>query len=142
MTVIRRKIFIDSSILIAFIDRGDPNHLKATKAIEDMAGIGCRLYTSSEVVSTSYGLLARTVGITVALEFLQAMTQSGIEILYPQKADLITSYRILKVHRDEKISLREAISATLMQKKGINQILTLAHWNNLFGTTVSNITSV
>lgn len=139
MATTSRKIFIDSSILVAFIDRGDPNHLRASKAIEDLASIGYRLYISSEVVIDSYALLSRGVGITVALEFLQIMLQTGIEILFPQKADLITAYRILKVKREEQISLAEAVNATLMQKKGIVQILTFTNWNNLFGTYVSNL---
>lgn len=132
------KIFIDSSILIAFVDRGDPNHLKASRAIEDLASIGFRLYTSSQVITDSYDLLTRGVGTTVALEFLQIMLQTGIEILFPQKADLITAHRILKVNRDKRIFSGEAINATLMQKRGIVQILTFRHWNNLFGTSVSN----
>lgn len=137
-----RKIFVDTSILIAFIDRGEHNHLKASKAIEDMASLGCRLYTSQQVVTDSYTLLSRDVGITVALEFLQIMLQSGIEILFPQKTDLITAHRILKVKREEQISLSEAVNAALMQRKGIVQILSFSHWNNLFGTYKSNLTSV
>lgn len=142
MTTQSRKIFIDSSILIAFIDRGDPNHLKATKAIEDMASLGYRLYTSPQVITDSYVLLSRGVGITVSLEFLQTMLQSGIEILFPQKADLITAHRILKVNRDEKLSLSEALNATLMQRKGITQILTFTDWNKLFGTETSNLVTI
>lgn len=141
MTSQSRKIFIDSSILIAFIDRGDPNHLKASKAIQDMASLGCRLYTSSQVVTDSYTILSRDVGTTIALEFLQTMLQSGIEILFPQKADLITAHRILKVNRDRQIFLKEALTATMMQKKGILQILTFGYWNQLFGTSVSNLTA-
>lgn len=134
-----RKIFIDSSILIAFIDRGDPYHLKASKAIGDLASIGLRLYTSLQVVTDSYVLLSRDVGTTVALEFLQTMLQTGIEILFPQKADLITAHRILRANRSRQIPLSEALNATLMQKKGIVQILTLSSWNELFGTTASSL---
>ncbi len=139
MTTHSRKIFIDSSVFIAFIDRGSPNHLKASKAIGDLASIGYRLYTSLQVITASYVLLSREVGTTVALEFLQAMLQTGIEILFPQKADLITANRILRVNRDERISLNEALNATLMQRRGIVQILTFSYWNKLFGTNVSNL---
>lgn len=139
MAITSRKIFIDSSILIAFIDKGDSNHLKASKAIEDMASLGYRLYTSPQVVADSYALLSHDVGTTVALEFLQIMLQTGIEILFPQKADLITAYRILKVNREEQIALSEAINATLMQRKGIVQILTFSYWHKLFGTYTSNL---
>ncbi|MBI2593907.1 type II toxin-antitoxin system VapC family toxin [Candidatus Daviesbacteria bacterium] len=139
MATTSRKIFIDSSALIAFIDRGTTDHLKASKAIEDLASIGYRLYTSSQVITDTYVLLLRNSGNAVALEFLQTMLQSGIEILFPQKADLITAHRILRVNRDEQIPLTEAINATLMQRKGITQILTLSNWNKLFGTNVSNL---
>ena len=142
MTTQSRKIFIDSSCLYAFVNRGDPNHLKASKAIEDLASIGYRLYTSPQVVKDSYDLLSRDVGSTVALEFLQTMLETGIEILFPQKADLITSYRILRVNRDRQISLGEALNATLMQKRGIMQILTFTYWNKLFGTYTSNLIAV
>lgn len=139
MVTASRKIFIDSSVFIAFIDRGNPNHSRASKAIEDLARTGYRLYTSSPVVTDSYTLLSQEVGVSVALEFLQTMLQSGIEILFPQKIDLITSHRILRVNRDRQIPLNEAMNATLMQKRGVVQILTFSYWHNLFGTYVSNL---
>lgn len=139
MTNQSRKIFIDSSILIAFIDRGNRNHPRASKALGDLASIGYRLYTSVQVVTDSYILLSRDVGTAIALEFFQTMLQTGIEILFPQRADLITAHRILKVNRNGQISPNEALNATLMQKKGIAQVLTLSRWNNLFGTSVSNL---
>lgn len=141
MPLATRKIFIDSSLLMAFVDRGSRDHLKAAKVIDDVAGIGCRLYTSSQVVAESYDLLIHEVGITVALEFLQTILQSGVEILFPQKADLITSQRILKANRNEKLSFNEALNATLMQRKGIEQVLTFGNWNKLFGTFKSNLLS-
>lgn len=139
MRTATKKIFIHSSVLAAFVDRGSREHLRAAKAIDDAAGIGCRLYTSSQVVSEAYDMLTPEVGITVSLEFLQTVLQSGIEILFPQKADLITTYRILKTNRNEKLSFNEALNATLMQKKGIDQVLTFGSWNKLFGTNKSSL---
>lgn len=139
MATTSRKIFIDSSILIAFIDSGASNHLITTKAIEDLARIGYCLYTSLQVVTDSYALLSREGSTTVALECLQTMLQSGIEILLPQKADLITAHRILRANSDKQISVSEALNATLMQKRGIIQILTFSYWYGLFGTNVSNL---
>lgn len=134
-----KKLFVHSSVLAAFVDRGSSDNRKASKAIDDAAGIGCRLYTSPQVVSEAYDLLTPDVGITVSLEFLQTILQSGIEILFPQKADLITAYRILKTNRNEKLSFNEALNATLMQKKGIGEVLTFGSWNKLFGTSKSNL---
>lgn len=140
MAIQTRKIFLDSSIFVAFVDRADPNHLKASKAIEDLARLGYQVYTSTQNVQDAYAVLAREVGATLALEFLQAMLQSDTEIVFPQKADLITAHRILRTNRERQVTLREALNATLMQKRGIMQIATFNYWHNLFGTYTSNLT--
>lgn len=134
-----RKIFLDSSVLIAFIDRADANHAKSVKTMENLARLGYQLYTSSQNVNEVYAALARETGVSVALDFLQAMLQSDIELLFPQKADLITAHRMLRSNRDRQLTLREVLNATLMQKKGINQVLTFNYWHNLFGSYVSNL---
>ena len=139
MALQSRKIFIDSSVLIGFIDRADPNHPKAVKGIENLARQGFHLYTSSQNISDVYATLARETGTSVALDFLQASLQSDIEILFPQKADYITAHRMLRSNRERQLTLREIINATLMQRKGIIQILTFNFWHNLFGSYVSNL---
>lgn len=139
MAIQSRKIFIDSSVLVAFIDRADPNHRKAVQSMENLARLGYQLYTSYQNVVETYVALSREIGQSVALDFLQASLQSDIEILLPQKSDLITIYRMLRSNRDRQIALREAMNANLMQKRGIMQILSFSYWHNLFGTFVSNI---
>lgn len=137
-----RKIFIDSSVLIAFVDRADPNNLKATKIMDDLATMGYKPFTSLQIIMESYEVLARDVGISIASEFLQNMLQSRVEILFPQKADLITTNRMLWVNREKQLNLHETLNATLMQKRGIMEILTFTYWHNLFGTTsMSNLSS-
>lgn len=134
-----RKVFVDSSVFVAFVDRADQNHPKAAKTMEDLAVGAYQLYTSSQNVQDAYAILAREIGTSLALDFLQAILQSNMEILFPQKADLITAHRMLRTNRDRQTTLREVLNATLMQKKGITQVLTFTYWHNLFGTYVSNI---
>lgn len=139
MALTSRKIFIDSSVLLAFVDRSEPNHPKAVKAMENLGRLGYQIYTSQQNISETYATLARETGISVALDFLQACLTSDMEILFPQKADLITALRVLKSNRDRQLTLRESLNATLMEKRGIMQILTFTYWQNLFGTYVTSI---
>ena len=139
MAPLSRKVFIDSSVLISFIDRSDSNHPKAIKTFENLAKLKYQLYTSSLNVSEVYAALSRETGISVALDFLQASLQSNIETLFPQKADLITAHRMLRSNRERQVTLKEVLNATLMQRRGISQILTFTYWHSLFGTYVSNI---
>ena len=139
MAIVSRKAFVDSTIFIAFIDRASPNHQKAVKIMENLAIRGLNLYTSSQVIIGTYAHFCRDISNAVALEFFQAILQTGIEILFPQKADLITANRILRANREKQIAINEALNAILMQKRGINQILTFSYWHKLFGTDVSSL---
>lgn len=139
MAVQSRKIFIDPSVLVAFIDRGDPNHVKASKSLEDLARVGYQLYTSSQNIVDAYAVLSREVGTSIALEFLFSILRSDMDVLFPQKSDFITAYRVMRANIERQITFREAINATLMQKRGVYQILTFTYWHNLLGTHVTNI---
>lgn len=141
MATTSKKVFIESSVLWAFVDRADAHHAQAVGVMETLAKLKFALFTSSQNVTETYTALNMEVGLVVALEFLQAMLGSSIEILFPQKADLITGLKVLKGNRDRQVSLREVMNATLMQKRGISQVATFTYWHNLFGTYVSNIAS-
>lgn len=142
MVLQSRKILIDSPIFISFIDRSEVNHSAAVKAMETLAKNRYQLYTSIQNVQEVYATLLREIGISLALDFLQAILQSDIEILFLQKADLITAHRMIRSNRERQLTLREVLNATLMQRKGISQILTFGYWHNLFGTAVSRLTSI
>lgn len=139
MVLQSRKIFIDSSVLISFIDRANTNHAKGVKAMETLAQLGYQLYTSSIVVSEVYTVISREISFSIALDFLRASLQSDIEILFPQKADLITANRMLRSNLERQLTLREVLNAALMQRKNITQILTFSYWHNLFGSYTSNL---
>ena len=142
MALQSRKIFIDSSVLISFVDRADVNHPKASKALENLARLKYHLYTSSQNATEVYAALSRETGMSVALDFLQAILQSDMEILFPQKADLISAHRMLRGNRERQLTLKEVLNAILMQRRDINQILTFNYWHNLFGSYVSNLSTV
>lgn len=128
------KIFIDSSVYNAFIDRGSKDHPAAVKIMENMAKLGFQTYTGSQTVYEAFSALRVDIGISVALEFLEAILESSTEILFPQKADLIKSYRLLKNNREKDITLREALCTVLMERKGVSRIITFGYWHNLLGT--------
>lgn len=129
-----KKIFIDSSALYAFIDRADPNHTQVVKIIESMSLSYAQIYTSVQAISDTYSAIDSQLGSSISLDFLKTVLESNIEIIYPQKADLATAYRVINANRGKQITLREALNAALMQKKNIVQILTYRYWHNLLGS--------
>jgi predicted nucleic acid-binding protein len=134
--MVSKKIFIDSTALYAFIDRSDINYAQAAKIMDQLAVQGAQLYTSLHAILETYAVINSQLGTAVSYEFLQSILESNIEILYPQKADLISSSRLIKTNKNKQITLKEALTATMMQKKGIFQILTFSYWHSLLGSEV------
>ena len=129
-----RKIFIDASVLYAFIDRADPNHITAIKTIEQLSLQGVFLFTPFHAVLDTYSVIQKHMGSAVSQDFLDAMLESSIEVIYPQKADFRAAARLLKLNRNRDITLKEALTTVYMQKRGTLQILTFTFWSNLLGS--------
>jgi predicted nucleic acid-binding protein len=129
-----KKVFVDASVLYAFIDRADQNHPQATKAIDYLSVQGSILFTSIQAVVETYTGINSQLGASIAVDFLQAIVESSMEVLYPQKADLLAANRILKTQRSQNLTLKEALTAAMMQRRGITQILTFTYWHNLLGS--------
>jgi predicted nucleic acid-binding protein len=132
--VLSRKIFIDSSVLYSFIDRADSNHSNSVKTIEQLSLQEVSLYTSLQTIQDTFNAIKNQLGSTLSYDFLEVITNSNIEILFPQKSDLITAYRIIKSNRTKQLSLKEVLTAVLMQKRGISRILTYTYWPNILGS--------
>ncbi len=133
------KIFIDSSLFLAFIDRTDLNHQKAATVFDFLARQRYRVYTSSLVFWFTFQRLEKELGTTISYDFLQAILESSIEIVFPQKTDLIFIYRFLRNNQTKQISLSDIANARIMEKLSISTILTFDNWSNLLGTKVSNL---
>ena len=133
------KIFIEGSIFLAFIDRANLNHAKSVGILEFLARQKNHLYTSEIVVLQTFNSVERDLGSAVANDFLQAMLESNIEVLYSGQIDFLAAYRYLKVNPGRRSLFSMVINANLMQKHGIYHVLTFDFWPNAMGTTTSSL---
>ena len=137
MAQLSKKIFVDISAFISFIDRADLNHTKAVQVFEELGTDEYHVFTSSSVVLNTYFRIEREISTIVANDFLQAILESNIEILYPSKSELSTALRISKANPGRTASLSQIINSDLMEKNGIRHVFTFDFWNNLLGTNLS-----
>ena len=134
-----RKLFLDSSVLLAFIDRSDSNHANAAQLLQSVAQLKFSLFTGYNQIMETYAIVAREIGKAVALEFLNSTLNSNIEVLFPQKSDLASASRFLQNNKGRQITLREVLTGVMMDKRNISQIATFTYWPNLFGTQVTSL---
>ena len=129
-----RKIFIDGSVFYAFTDRADANHPQSVKVMEQLSLQGVQLFTSIQSVQDVYSAINRQLGTTIGFDFLQAMIESDIEVLYPQRSDLVNTYKLMRLNANKQVSFKQALTANLMARRNIVKILTFTYWHNLLGT--------
>lgn len=139
MATSSKKIFIEASVFLAFIDRVNPNHAKAIKIFELLAKDKYQVFTSGMVVAQTFNALERDLGETLARDFLQAMLETDIQILYTNQSDLLAAMRFLKANPGRQISLSSVINANLIQRHGINSVLTFDFWPNIMGIAVADM---
>lgn len=139
MAIGSKKIFIESSVFLAFIDRVNPNHVEASKILEFLGRNKYQVFTSGVVVLQTFNAIERDLGLAVARDFLQAMIKTNIKIIYMSDSDLLVTFRYLKANPNRQISLLSIINANLIQRHGIDSILTFDFWPNVMGIVVANL---
>lgn len=139
MATSSKKIFIEASVFLAFIDRINPNHAKASKIFEVLGRDKYQVFTSGMVLIQTFNALEQDLGTAIARDFLQATLETNIQILYTNKPDLLTAFRYLKANPGRQIPLSSIIDANLIQRHGINSVLTFDFWPNIMGIIVSDL---
>jgi predicted nucleic acid-binding protein len=134
------KLFLDTSFLLAFIDRGNPQHKMSVDVMTYLAKEGCRLYTSNITILTTFSRVERDMGTWLAVEFLDTMLQSNIETMHVSQSELQASIRYIRNANRLQCTLTEVINAQLMLRFGIPAVVTFDAWHNLNATKVAKFT--
>jgi predicted nucleic acid-binding protein len=134
------KLFLDTSFLLAFIDRGNPQHKMSVDVMTYLAKEGYRLYTSNITILTTFSRVERDMGTWLAVEFLDTMLQSNIETMHVSQSELQASIRYIRNANRLQCTLTEVINAQLMLRFGIPAVVTFDAWHNLNATKVAKFT--
>ncbi|EKD85005.1 MAG: hypothetical protein ACD_38C00107G0001 [uncultured bacterium] len=139
MPQLSQQVFIDTSLFVSFVDRGDLNHNKTAKIFEYLGKYNFHVYTSNLVIIQVFNRLEKDLGTLISHDFLKTLLQSNIEILHPSEAEFSAAYRFLKINPQQQVSLVDILNARLMEKHNVPAILTFDYWHNLMGITVSRL---
>lgn len=134
-----KKVFIETSFFLAFIDRASPNYLKSQQIFEYIARESYLAYTSEIVLQQTFNRLEKDIGLTVALDFIQAILESNIHVCYISASEFVVAFKFFKAAKKAICPLTEVINTDLMMKNRLTHVLTFDRWNNLMGTAVSEL---
>jgi uncharacterized protein len=109
--------FVDSSAIVALVDRDDASHAAAVDAYRSLVTSGYRLFTTNHVVVEAYDLLSGGVGVAVARRWLR---EHRLAIYTTDEADEEKARRMVAATDGARsISLTDAISFVVMERLGV-----------------------
>jgi predicted nucleic acid-binding protein len=112
----KTECYVDTSALIAFLDRSDSYHALFKRLFSDPP----RLATSALVIAEGHGWFLRRYDQTRAVQFLSFIDAMPALAIQPFDApSLAKSARIVKKFADQKLTLADAHGLVMMAEKRI-----------------------
>ncbi|MDP9354263.1 MAG: PIN domain-containing protein [Chloroflexota bacterium] len=107
-------VFVDSSALVALVDRDDASHRAAVDAYRGLVAAGYRLFTTNYVVAEAFDLLSTGVGPSVARQWLR---DSKLAIYHADERDERKARKlVIQAEGKRGLSLTDAISVVVMER--------------------------
>ncbi len=133
MALISKKVFIEASILCAFVDRAHPKHDQAAAYFRFFAEEEYLVFTDYYSLMEAYLIIYKEISPSLAKDFMRTMSLSNVNILYPEEQDSKVALKALVNYQSTDLTFPKALSAVLAQKRGITQICTFDYLHPLFG---------
>lgn len=109
--------FVDSSAIIALVDRHDATHEAAVAAYKDLLAQGYKLFTTNFVVAETVCLLTQGAGADVARQWLR---DHRLTVYHADEQDELRARALVIGSRSEQgLSYIDAISLVVMERLGI-----------------------
>lgn len=121
------EVFVDTGAWYALTDSSDHFHLTAREIYPRLLGTS-HLITTNLVISETYTLLQRHLGVPKALIFLELVRSSPrIEIIYSTRDLEIKAGSLLSKYGDQPLSYTDAVSFACMLTRNIDEAFSFDH---------------
>ena len=131
-----KKVYLTSSVFLAFIDRADPKHEQASAFFRFFGEEEYMLYTDIGSITQTCTTIYKDISPSLARDFLRTMTLTDINIIYPEEADFKGAVKALVNYGSTNLSFPDALIAVLADKRDISQVSTFDYFHALFGQTL------
>ncbi len=111
--------FVDTSAIVALVDRDDSTHQAAVDAYHSLVEDGYRLFTTNHVVNETFDLIDSSLGNDVARQWLGDV---GLNVYITDADDeKHATERVLKPVNGRHIRYSDAVSLTVMERLGVTE---------------------
>lgn len=110
--------FVDSSAIVALVDRRDPTHQQALAAYHELVDEGYCLFTTNYVIAETLQLLDLSFGPDIARKWLQ---DHRLPVYHADEQDeRRATNRLSTAKPGSRLSMTDAISSVVMDRLGVS----------------------
>jgi predicted nucleic acid-binding protein len=130
-----RAALLDSSALVALLNPRDSRHSDIREQMESLSAAKWALFVPTLVIAETYRVLLYKAGVhkSVPLRFVEAVFDGSYNILRPSSEDESEAVGLLRRFGDQKLTLTDAVSMTMMKRLGLARAVTLDWHFSLLG---------
>lgn len=128
-----KKVYIDSSCLIAFIDRANIKYEQATAYFRFFGIEGYQLFTDPHSLMEAYNKIYNDISPSLAKDFMRVMALSTINMIYPEENDHKNALKALVNFKTTNLTYPKALISVLANRRGVPQICSFEYMPLLFG---------
>lgn len=136
MAIQSKKVYLDASVFIAFIDRAHVKYNEATAYFRFFGIEEYQLFTDAITVTEAYNRIYNEISPSLAKDFLRVLALSNINIIYPDESDTKAALKALVNFKSTDLTYHGALLSVLANRRGVPQVCTFDYLPQLFGLTI------
>lgn len=136
MPVTSKKVYLDSSVFVAFIDRAHIKYDQATAYFRFFALEEYQLFSDPYTLMEAYTRLYNDISPSLAKDFMRVMALSNVNLVYPEENDTKNALKALVNFKTTDLTYPKALLSVLANRRGVPQICSFDYMPPLFGLTM------
>lgn len=136
MALPSKKVYIDSSLFVAFIDRAHIKYDQATAYFRFFGIEEYQLFSDPVTILAAYDRLYNDISPSLAKDFMRVMALSNVNMIYPEEADMKAALKTVVNFKTTDLTFPKALLSVLANKRGVSQVCSFEYMPTLFGLTM------
>ena len=131
-----KKVYLDSSTFVAFIDRAHIKYDQATAYFRYFGIEEYQLFSDPVTILESYNRLYTDISPSLAKDSMRVMALSNVNMIYPEDADMKAALKAIVNFKTTDLTFNKALLSVLANRRGVSQICTFEYMPQLFGLSL------
>jgi predicted nucleic acid-binding protein len=131
-----KKVYLDSSCFVAFIDRAHIKYEQATAYFRYFGIEEYQLFSDPIQIVDAYNRLYNEISPSLAKDFMRVMALSNINMIYAEDSDMKAALKAIVNFKTTDLTFPKALLSVLANRRGVSQVCSFEYMPQLFGLSL------